>query len=50
MENTCSNCKIKPNGSGNRYHRANVGDNVFSDRVSLFGKEAAGTLMHGQKE
>ena len=38
--------KSNQNGSGNSYHGANVGDNMPSDRVSLFGKLVADTLCN----
>ena len=37
--------KLNQNSIGSRYHDANVGDNVPSDRASLFGKMVADTLM-----
>ena len=43
--------KYNQNGSRNRYHGANVGDNVPSGRASLFGKLIADALMqYDQRE
>lgn len=37
--------KLNQNGSGNRYHGANVGGNVPSHRLSLIGKLVADQLV-----